>query len=146
MEVMRATDEGFGRAERTSYLGSLYHFASLDGQLRHHLNECVLERTTTRGGDAGAGGGRRGLLMAEEYLFLTLFGCITFGVPPLMKLAQLFFNWYNQRPNRTQIETYAEDGDWNFEDEIEGVYIPPDQRAEKEVERGPRGKGRGRKG
>ena len=97
-------------------------------------------------GDAGAGGGRRGLLMAEEYLFLTLFGCITFGVPPLMKLAQLFFNWYNQRPNRTQIETYAEDGDWNFEDEIEGVYIPPDQRAEKEVERGPRGKGRGRKG
>ena len=49
-----------------------------------------------------------------------------------------------QRPNRTQIETYAEDGDWNFEDEIEGVYIPPDQRAEKEVEKGPRGKGRGR--
>ena len=93
---------------------------------------------------AGAGGGRRGLLMAEEYLFLTLFGCITFGVPPLMKLAQLFFNWYNQRPNRTQIETYAEDGDWNFEDEIEGVYIPPEQQAEKEAERAPRGKGRGR--
>lgn len=56
VEVMRATDEGFGRAERTSYLGSLYHFASLDGQLRHHLNECVLERTTTRDEDAGAGG------------------------------------------------------------------------------------------
>lgn len=56
VEVMRATDEGFGRAERTSYLGSLYHFASLDGQLRHHLNECVLERTTTRDEDAGAEG------------------------------------------------------------------------------------------
>lgn len=60
VEVMRATDEGFGRAERTSYLGSLYHFASLDGQLRHHLNECVLKRTTTTREDASVGTGDDG--------------------------------------------------------------------------------------
>jgi len=62
VEVMRATDEGFGWDERTSYLGSLYHFASLDGQLRHHLNECVLKRTTTTTtrDDAGDGMGDDG--------------------------------------------------------------------------------------
>ena len=41
LEVMGEADAAFGAVGRTLYLGSLYHFASLDGQYRTHLAECV---------------------------------------------------------------------------------------------------------
>jgi phosphohistidine phosphatase SixA len=50
LEMMREVDGSFGAEASTLYLGSLYHFASLDGQLRQHLSECVVQevtRTTT---------------------------------------------------------------------------------------------------
>lgn len=45
LEVMRRGNPAFGAEGRTIYLGSLYHFASLDGQYRHHLTECVARET-----------------------------------------------------------------------------------------------------
>lgn len=45
LEVMRRENPAFGGEGRTIYLGSLYHFASLDGQYRHHLTECVARET-----------------------------------------------------------------------------------------------------
>lgn len=50
LEMMREVAGSFGAEASTLYLGSLYHFASLDGQLRQHLSECVVKevgRSTT---------------------------------------------------------------------------------------------------
>ena len=60
LEMMRAVDVRFGEESKTIYLGSLYHFASLDGQLRQHLSECVVKEYETSKGNDGDSRGERG--------------------------------------------------------------------------------------
>lgn len=57
LEIMRdEVNEAFGTKGRVMYLGSLYHYASLDGVMRQHLSECVVKQTTAGDGADGEEG------------------------------------------------------------------------------------------
>ena len=56
LEMMREVDGSFGAEASTLYLGSLYHFASLDGQLRQHLSECVVKEVVQSTTDESSAG------------------------------------------------------------------------------------------
>jgi len=57
LEIMRDEVNGaFGTKGRVMYLGSLYHYASLDGVMRQHLSECVMKQTTAGDGAEGEDG------------------------------------------------------------------------------------------
>ena len=81
--------------------------------------------------------------MDEVFLFMAIFGSIIFGVPPLFKIWQIGLRVFGR--NKSKVTYLADDDDWNFEDEIEDVYIPPNQAraAEENNKKKKKGKGKG---
>ena len=81
--------------------------------------------------------------MDEVFLFMAIFGSIIFGVPPLFKIWQIGLRIFGK--NKSKVLYLADDDDWNFEDEIEDVYIPPNQaRAAEEAKNKKKKKGKGK--